>query len=341
LGFALLNCVRGQNRALPPVSVAESSFHFDVVGADAPVEHTFAFTNNTSELLHPNKASVTKPLIFDTISPRVNPGDEGFVRVHLGSPRKYGDFKGAVEVSFKNPGVSNITFDVSGKITPYVEISPIPAFFVAVQRGRTNEAALQLINHERAPLRILGIEHASSRFKTHLQTNEPGQRYTLWLTLPGDGKPGHLGERIIVRTSSLKRPVLAIAANTMIKERVNTFPQDVDFASVNLTALRKSPASANLLAQTLMVYQHGGTNFEVTAKVSLPFLRVDSEQGQSRDRWQFTIRPNPDEMGPGAFHGNIVLQTNDPEFSWVNVPVHIIVTEGVGRSQASERLQPR
>ena len=340
-GLVLLRCAGAPDGASPaPVTVSESGFHFDIVGAREPVEHTFSFTNNTSEILHPSKVTVTKPLVFDAVSPRVNPGEEGFVRVHLGTPRKLGAFAGAVELSFKDPGVSNQVFEVTGNITPCIEVAPIPAFFVSVQRGQTNRASLQLINHEEMPLEILGIEHTSSRFTTDLQTSEPGKRYTLSLTLRGDGKSGHVGEKIIVRTSSLKQPIVRIAANTMIKERVYTFPQDVDFQSVDLTALKKTPGLINLAEQTLMVYQHGGANFDLTARISLPFLAVDAEPARTHDRWQITIRPVPDQMTPGEFEGNLVLQTNDPEFPWLNVPVRITVAAGSARSAKQEDPRP-
>ena len=86
------------------------------------------------------------------------------------------------------------------------------------------------------------------------------------------------------------------------------------FKSVDLAALKKTPDLTNLLDQTLMVYQHGGTNFELTAKISLPFLAVEAEPARTHDRWQITIRPIPDQMTPGELRRHLVLQTNDPEF---------------------------
>jgi hypothetical protein len=339
--LALLPCLgAAADSPLPPVSVAEASFHFDIIGTHQPVEHVFRFTNNTAELLHPSQVKVTKPLVFDAVSPRVNPAEEGFVRVHLGTPRRLGPFEGAVEVSFKNPGVSNLVFAVTGNITPCIEVAPLPAFFVSVQRGQTNHASVQLINHEETPMQILGIEHTSTRFKTHLATNEPGQRYTLTLTLRGDGQSGHVGERIVVRTSSRKQPVVRIAANTLIKERVNTFPPEVDFKSVDATALRQRPELVDLVTQTLMVYQHGGTNFALTAKISLPFLQVDAEPAKTRDRWQITIRPIPQEMSPGTFEGMLVIDTNDPEFSRLGVPIRIAVLEESSRPEKKPAAQP-
>jgi hypothetical protein len=333
-GLVLLNGATAAESPTPAVEVSEAGYNFDIVGVAQQVEHTFFFRNNTSEILHPSRVAVTKPLVFDAVSPRVDPGDEGFVRVHLGTPRPLGPFEGEVEVSFRNSGVSNLVFEVTGYVRPYIEVAPIPAFFVSVQRGKTNEASLQLINHEPTPLQILAIEHTSSRFTTRLLANEPGQRYTLTLALRGEGHSGPLAEKIRLRTSSLRQPILTIGANTLVKERVYTFPQDVDFKSVDLTELRKKPALTNLVTQTLMVYQQGGTNFDLTAKISLPFLHVEAEPARSHDRWQITIRPDLDQMTPGSFEGMLVVQTNDPEFSWLNVPVHITVSE-VSRPEPS------
>ncbi len=113
-----------------------------------------------------------------------------------------------------------------------IELSPQPAFFVAGQRGRSNRAGIEIVNHEPVPLRIEKIEHPVERFTTQLETMKPGQRYRLTLALKPDGPGGRAADTILMRTSSKRMPVLKVAANTYLYERVHAFPDVVDFGKL-------------------------------------------------------------------------------------------------------------
>ena len=182
---ALLNwsaalCLLG-GESSPGLKVAEPIFRFELLGIHDPVEHTFYFENVGQEVLQLANVTVTPPLDLVKATGEVSPGERGGVMIRLGEPRRKGDYAGQVEVAFKNHGVSNLIFGVVGRILPYIELLPLPEFFVATQRGQPKQASLQVINHENEPLEIFRVEHASSRFLTGLETVEPGQRYKLTL----------------------------------------------------------------------------------------------------------------------------------------------------------------
>jgi hypothetical protein len=305
----------------PQVSLPEPSFHFDITGISEPVEHTFAFRNNTTETLEAGGIKVTPPLAVPNISKRVLPGELGILHFRLDEPRPVGDYEGFIEVDFKNPGISNITFEVTGKITPLIEARPYPAFFVATGRGQPKAASIQLINHDAEPLVITGIESASSRFSLSLETNQAGQVYTLSLKLPGQGKTGRMAERITLHTTNKKEPVLLIGANTFIHERVHAFPEDLDFGTMDSTQVKTNEALRKTLTQILMVYQDGGTNFQVTARSDLPFLTTRAEPSSSGKQVQIEVALNTEQLRVGDFHGHLELVTNDREFPKMEINV--------------------
>jgi hypothetical protein len=311
--------------SMPGAKVEEPTFRFELLGLHEPVEHTFYFENAGEEVLQMTNVIVAPPLDLVKASAKVAPGEKGSVTVRLGEPRRKGEYEGKVEVAFRNPGVSNLIFRFVGKITPNIELLPMPAFFVATQRGQPKQASLQIINHEREPLEIYRAEHTSSRFITELETAEPGQLYTLTLTLRGDGKPGKLTEPITLITSSKKQPMIKIEANTLIKERVYSFPDSLDLGVIRIQELKSKPQLAEMLAQHLMVYQDRGTDFELKARTDLPFLKLAPEQSKFKDRYQIKVEIIPEKLKPGRIESSIAIETNDREFSRLDIPVKAVV----------------
>jgi hypothetical protein len=316
-----VGAVIAEENQQPEVSLLEPGYHFEITGISEPVEHVFQFRNNTKEILEAEHIKVTPPLLVSNISARVFPGELGMLRFALGDPRPVGEYEGLIEVDFKNPGISSISFEVTGKITPLVEAKPFPAFFVSTGRGQTKEASLQLINHDKEPLEITGIECASMRFSLRLETNHLGEDYTLFLKLSGEGKPGRSADRITLRTTNRKEPVLLIGANTFIHDRVHTFPEDLDFGTMDLAQVKTNAALRETLRQVLMVYQDGGTNFQVIAYADLPFLKVSSQASSTGKQVQVEVELKPEELRPGDFQGHLELTTSDPEFPKMEINV--------------------
>jgi len=316
-----LGAVVGAENDESQVTLLDPSYHFEITGTSEPVEHIFQFRNNTKETLEAGAIKVTPPLLVPNISARVLPGELGMLRFLLGEPRPVGEYDGLIEVDFKNPGISNITFEVTGKITPLIEAKPFPSFFVATGRGQSKEASILLINHDTQPLEITGLECASTRFSLRLETNQLGQQYTLFLKLSGEGKTGRSADRITLHTSNKKEPVLLIAANTFIHERVHTFPEELDFGTMEASQVRTNEALRKTLTQVLMVYQDRGTNLQVTARTDLPFLTVRSEPSLTGKQVQVEVALKPQDLVAGDFQGHLQLLTNDPEFPRMEINV--------------------
>ncbi len=319
--LASLSPLVGAEAPGAPVSLPEPAYRFDVTGTSEPLEHIFSFQNNTAETLQIGGIKVTPPIAVENISARVLPGASGMRRFRLGEPRPVGEYEGFIEVSFKNPALSNILFEVTGKITPLIEARPYPSFFVSTALGQTRQASIQLINHDREPLQITGIESPSTRFSLRLETNEVGQRYTLTLKLNGEGKTGRAADRITLRTSNRKEPVFLIGANTFIHGRVHTFPEELDFGTLDAAQVKTNEPLRKTLSQVLMVYQDGGTNFQVTPKIDVPFLTTRAEPAKSGAQVQIEVDLKAQELPAGDFQGHLQLLTNDPEFPTLEIPV--------------------
>ncbi len=327
-----LNCGAvfiGLLSALPAVAGAEAPkavfqetrFDFGRAMYGSVVEHDFSIKNEGSAALKIVKARMTSPLLVTRMPRELAPGGEGLIHFKLDTAALRGPFKGQITVFLNDPNLPEADLSFDGVVIPPVEVSPLPAFFVVSLRGKETFSSVEIINHEPEPLRILKVEHASERFTTNMETIEPGQRYKLTLILKPDGPGGRKTEPITVATSSDTQPTLEITANTFLHERVYTFPDSVDLGAIPVSQIQKNPGLLSMLAQTLMIYQEGGSDFRATVRPDLPGLTLKWERGPKGDRYQTTIAIDPDKVHVGPYRGLLLIDTNDPAFPKLTVPI--------------------
>ncbi len=298
----------------PKAVFPEVYFAFGEVISGAVIEHSFVLNNQGSAPMLIQKVSMTTPLLVTQMPHEVAPGAEGRIHFKLETANLEGEFEGAILVFLNDPALPQASLSFSGRVVPGIQLSPMPAFFVAGQRGRGNRAAIEIVNHEPEPLRIEKVEHPTERYTTELQTLKRGQRYRLTLTLNPNGPGGKTTDTMRIRTSSKRMPVLNVDANTYLYERVHTFPDVVDFGK-----LRVGDAGQAVL--NLMIHQEGGSNFKVQLSTDVPGLSLKWERGPKGDRYQAEISLIFEKTRVGPIKGSIFIDTNDREFPRVVVPV--------------------
>lgn len=203
-----------------------------------------------------------------------------------------------------------------------VEILPRPCFYIATQRGESRTASVEIVNRDKEPLQILGIKYSNSCFRTSLHTNLPGQRYKLSLTINAHTPPGKQTTPITITTSSKKQPTITILAHAVVRDRVYSLPDRIDFGAIRLSKVLRDPSSVPFLAQTVMVYQNKGTNFNVHAQSSLDCVMVASEPSKTGDHAELTVQVLAERLKPGELNGVITVRSNDRQFPALHIPVH-------------------
>ena len=299
----------------------QTSFQFGRALTGTVLEHEFLLKNDGSTPLRIANVLLTSPLVISSMPASIPPGGETTIRVRLDTSGLRGNFPGRINVLLNDASLPEAVLSFEGQIVPLIEVSPAPAFFLAARRGEARQASIDVINHQPEPLQIEEVSHMRDRFTTKLETLEAGRRYRLTLLLKPDGPAGRHSESIVLKTSSRSQPTITVAANTYLRERVYTFPDAVDLGTVRLTDVDRDPNLLERLAQTLMVYQFGGSDFSVSVRSDLPELDLSSERGPQRDRFQTTVRLRRDRLKPGDIRGSIVVDTNDAQFPSLVVPV--------------------
>jgi hypothetical protein len=309
----------------PQVVVADGDFDFGRVLTGTLVEHEFVVKNERAVPLVIDEVRLTPPLTLAVAPASIAAGAQGVVRVRLDTSRVTGLVEGRIVLSIADADEPNINLTFAGTVYQTVEAVPRGAFFVVTERGQPQEQSIELVSHESDPLEIKSVVYPHDRFVTRLETLEAGKRYRLTLRLEGTGAGGRQTDPIIVNTTSRSTPVIRIAANTFVRERVYTFPDSVDLGTFPLNAVDADPALLEKLAQTLMVYRKGAGEFDVKVTTDVDGLDIRAARGPLGDRWQLTITLKRGSLKPGPIKGSIFIETNDPEFSRLRVPVSGLV----------------
>jgi hypothetical protein len=305
----------------PKAVFPEARFAFGKVMKGTAIEHEFVLRNEGAAALRILGISMTSPLVLGRMPAHIEPKAETRLRVQLDTSKLSGPFEGQILISLNDPALPEARLLIEGQVVPPVELSPRPAFFAAARRGERRQTVIEIINHEPEPLRIESVDHPKERFAMKLETIEEGRRYRLNLILNPDGPGGKKTDTILVKTSSRSTPMLMIPANTYLRERVYAFPDEVDLGSLRLADIKAQPDLLQKTAQTLMVYQWGGSDFRVTLRTDLPALDLKWERGPKGDRYQATVTLIGEKLQAGPIKGSIIIETNDPQFPSLTVPV--------------------
>jgi len=320
--LSLLFCHLACAVAQPKAQIDETAFDFVESVQQTPIQHEFRLRNMGGTALRIAKVALTPPLRVLRMPAQVAPGEEAGVTVGMDTSTLTGHYAGRIVMYLNDPVLPEAELTFSGNIVPPVEVSPGPFLFLVGHRGESATAALEIINHTPEPLRLSKPEHPTDRFTSRLETLDDGKRYRLTIALIGSGPGGKQADEILLKTSSKTVPVLRVPTNTYLRERVYTFPDAIDLGALPLVDIESHPGLLSRNAQTLMVYQKGGTDFRIKASADIPELDVSAERGPAGDRHQLTISLTPrGQLKSGAIQATVLIETNDPDFPLLSVPV--------------------
>jgi hypothetical protein len=288
---------------------------------DQPVERVVTFDNPTDVALTIGSVQLTPPLVIPNITPVIEPGARGRFTVTLGEEQDAGPIHGIIIVNFENDAMAPLAYRVEGFVVPPVEFRPRAAFHLVTQRGTAQQASVEIINHQDQPLRLTGVDYESDRYTAVLHTLEPGRYYRLDLMMSGEGVSGQRTDRLRVLNDDEDLPFLELRVNTLLREKVYTFPESVDLGALPLD-VAADPEAVSSLAQTLMIYKPGAGDFRISPSTALDNIRLAYERGPDGDRYQVTISLIREKLAVGRVHGSIIIKTNDREFPEITVPVH-------------------
>ena len=307
----------------PAPAAEDAAVHsFGTVRQGAPVEHEFKLHNGGTEPLRIAGVQISPPMQLRKMPAVVAPGTDAALKVALDTSVVKGEYEGKLLVALTGETAPR-EYAMSGKVVPAVEALPLPAVFLSTSKGVEKSASIELVSHEDGPIKLTLPPDQHAVYKANLATVEPGRKFRLTVSVPANAPAGRISDRIELASTGATAPKVPIGVNVIVRERVYTFPDVVDFGSLDAGSLKGDPA---LRKQTLMVYSTGSRDFKVDAKTDVPGITLVVEPGPDGDRAQITLSL-ADGTKAGSISGKVLIRTNDPKFPELTVPVSGTVTK--------------
>lgn len=116
-------------------------------------------------------------------------------------------------------------------------------------------------------------------------------------------------------------PRLAIPVHLFIRNEVYANPDRIDFGTISLAQLEKSPDLLPYLTQTILIKRRQGEDFQIKVQSDLPFLQIVKTPDLGSTIYRLDISLVIEKLSRGKITGSIRILTNDRDFPELVIPV--------------------
>lgn len=281
-------------------------------------EHVFAVRNERAGDLFVDRVVVSYASTVVSVDSLLPAGGEGQVHLKVDTEKLRGSLRESARIYFTDESLDPVWLYLKGRVVLPVEIAPHDRIYFFTVKGEAPEEEILIINHQDRPLEIGAVTSSNPLFRVESETVERQTRYRLSVALDAATPLGRHESTITVSTDSPEFPSLEIKALAIVEDVVSTSLASVAFPRVLYDALDREAISQKVV----LVKKHQGTDFEVVrATADLPFLSVQVTPDQPGESYLVYVRIVQSRAERGEFEGTLVIETNDPEFREIRLPI--------------------
>jgi len=310
-------------RQPPPEIVAPAPTHdFGTSRQGQPIVHAFVLQNRGTQPQVIDRVDLSQGGMKARFAKRIEPGQQQTITITWDTRALSGEVSAEAVVRFQDSAVETRTLVLKGVVKAAIEVLPHPAVFFSVFQGETAERRIQIVNNEETPVTVKEVQAQSTHFTTELKPVQAGRTYELIVRVPSDVPPGRYMESATVVTDHAERPRLTVSVNVLVKSDLYANPEAVDFGTVTLTDVDRSPRQLELLTQTVMLRRRQGT-FEIkSVQPSIPAVKIIHEPAKgSSESFRLDVSLVRSELQPGPLEGSIRILTTAEDFPEVLVKI--------------------
>jgi hypothetical protein len=307
----------------PPEIVAPAPTHdFGTTRQGQPIVHAFVLHNRGTQPRVIDRVDLSQGGMKARFARRIEPGQQRTITITWDTKAINGEVSAEAVVRFQDSGVPALTLVLNGVVKAPIELLPHPAVFFSVFKGETAERHIRIVNNEETPVTVKGVQAQSRHFTAEVKPVQPGRAYELIVRVPSDVPPGRYMESATVLTDHPERPRLTVSVNVLVKTDLYANPEAVDFGTVTLTDVDRSPRVLELLTQLVMLRRRQGT-FEIkSVESSIPAVNVAREPAKgSSESFRLDVSLVRSKLQPGPLEGSIRILTTAEDFPEVVVKV--------------------
>jgi hypothetical protein len=297
------------------------TYDFGTVKQGQKVSHCFVVRNEGKGPLRTAGMQLPTPEIVARAPSSVAPGQEGKVCVDLDTSSMSRAVHTWVIIFSNDPTVPKFPLYLNGVVNAPIDLLPYSTVFASLFKGESAQRGVIVMNNQKTPLKILGLETQGQHFKASIKTRKPGQIYEVAIDIPATVPPGRYKEFVYLKTDSRERPSLPITINLLIKDDIYAFPNDIDFGQVSKARLGANPDDTGLLTASFLVKKREGQFRIESINCDVKGLQLTQTPRGDSDTFRFDITLPANKLEPGRLSGNITLHTDDKKIAQIVVPI--------------------
>jgi len=314
--------------ASPKAVVPEPAFDFGRVRQGQKIVHEFRIRNAGDAPLEFTGARMSLREMTCRIPPRVAPGEEASIAVEWETAHLQGKVRGRATLLTNDPASPEIALVLEGEIHGALDVDPLPAIFLSVYRGEDVRRELTLTSNEPRPVELRLESAPGAHFRASLETVEKGKKWRATVRAEPGTAPGRYEETLRLASDDPAIGRVRIPVHLFVKADLYANPEAFDFGAVPLDRVRKDPALLSLLRQGIFVKKRRGT-FRlrgVRSDVAALDLKTTPSSGESGS-FEIFAGLRADALRPGSLDGTVTIETDDPEFPVLKIPVRGRIVE--------------
>lgn len=219
-----------------------------------------------------------------------------------------------------DPNQKTVQLTIKVNVKTLVDVEPGPYIAIQAQSDQAAEGKVTIVNRDKTPLKILGVDLPSQDFTSKLRTLEDGKKYELAVHLKPRALGGQVAASLTLRTNNTKVPNVVIPVNAIVNGRVQATPQLVDFGLLEIGKLDTTPLYQ--LVKPITIRSNDKTFQVQSVRSTLPFVKPElTPPPQEGAPYRIKVTLLKEKVKKGKIDGSIIIATNDMKLSEVKIPV--------------------
>jgi hypothetical protein len=294
---------------------------FGTVKQGQIITQKFTVANKGDALLMIEKIQFSMPGMKAKVKQEIPPGQSADMKIEWDTSRFTQQVKGQAMLFLNDKKQPKVVLTLTGTVTAPLDILPYPAVYLSQFAGERESRSVTIKNNQEHKFSITKLEPQGKNFSAGLKVLEPGKEYRIDVTVPPGTAIGRYREALILHTDDKAYPRLNIEMNILVKPDVFVTPETLDFGRINLTQVKSNSSLLNLLEQDFLVKRKTGDMTIKGISADFPFLKLTQDPIGKAQNFQVNVGLAQDKLKPGKFSGSIILETDDPKFSKLAIPV--------------------
>jgi len=313
------------SEAKPAIDVPEKIKDFGVVTKGEKIRAVFEVRNNGQAPLEISQVRPTCGCTVADFDRTVPPGGKGKIVAEVDTSDFTGPISKAVLVFTNDPAAPNLTLVVKADVQSFIDVLPRGFVRFNVLQGEAAEEKVVLVPSQPTDFKVLGVETGGGPFTASFRKLEgkdaiEGRNQAQWevtFRVPANAPEGTFNQKVTVKTSAEKAPAVLVTVTGVVRPIVQVIPPTVDLGQV--------PNDAPVGRVLMLINNRPNHELQITsAKANSDLFDVEVTPLQPGQRYQVKVELKPGAP-KGAHKAAVVVETNDPTRSRIEVPVTVTV----------------